>query len=60
MQIDNVQLIEIKETSWFKRTLNKILDFFGRKNRVKEANFEAAEKVTGKGFQKIVSWKTIF
>ena len=31
MQIDNVQLIEIKETSWFKRTLNKILDFFGRK-----------------------------
>lgn len=31
MQIDNVQLIEIQETSWFKRTLNKILDFFGRK-----------------------------
>lgn len=31
MQIDNAQLIEIKETSWFKRTLNKILDFFGRK-----------------------------
>lgn len=31
IQINNVQLIEIKETSWFKRALDKILKFFGRK-----------------------------
>lgn len=31
IQINNVQLIEIKETSWFKRVINKILKFFGRK-----------------------------
>ena len=29
-QINDVQLIEIKETSWFKRALEKILEFFGR------------------------------
>ena len=31
IQINNVQLVEIKETSWFKRVLDKILKFFGRK-----------------------------
>lgn len=31
IQINNVQLVEIKETSWFKRALDKILKFFGRK-----------------------------
>lgn len=31
IQINNVQLVEIKETSWFKRALEKILKFFGRK-----------------------------
>ncbi len=31
IQTDNVQLIEIKETSWFKKILNKILNFFERK-----------------------------
>ena len=31
IQINNVQLIEIKETSWFKKALDKILKFFGRK-----------------------------
>ncbi len=31
IQINNVQLVEIKEMSWFKRVLNKILKFFGRK-----------------------------
>ena len=30
IQINNVQLIEIKETSWFKRALDKILKFIGR------------------------------
>lgn len=30
-QINDVQLIEIKETSWFKRALDKILKIFGRK-----------------------------
>lgn len=29
--INEVQLIEVKETSWFKRTINKILSFFGIK-----------------------------
>ena len=31
IQINNVQLVEIKETSWFKKVINKILRFFGRK-----------------------------
>lgn len=31
IQINNVQLVEIKETSWFKRALDNILKFFGRK-----------------------------
>lgn len=31
IQTNNVQLVEIKETSWFKRALDKILKFFGRK-----------------------------
>ena len=31
IQTDNVQLIEIKETTWFKKILNKILNFFERK-----------------------------
>lgn len=31
IQINNVQLVEIKETSWFKRVLDTILKFFGRK-----------------------------
>lgn len=31
IQTDNVQLIEIKETSWLKKILNKILNFFERK-----------------------------
>ncbi|MCI6265540.1 MAG: hypothetical protein MR598_01675 [Erysipelotrichaceae bacterium] len=31
IQINNVQLAEIKETSWFKRALEKIMKFFGRK-----------------------------
>lgn len=31
IQKNNVQLVEIKETSWFKRVLDKILKFFGRK-----------------------------
>ena len=30
-QINDIQLVEIKETSWFKRALDKILKFFGRK-----------------------------
>lgn len=30
-QIDNLQLVEIKEMSWFKRALDKILKFWGRK-----------------------------
>ena len=29
-QINDIQLVEIKETSWFKRALEKILEFFGR------------------------------
>lgn len=31
IQTNNVQLVEIKEISWFKRALDKILKFFGRK-----------------------------
>lgn len=30
-QISNKQLIEVKKTSWFRRILNKIFDFFGGK-----------------------------
>ena len=29
--IDNVQLIEVKKTSWFKKILDNIFKFFGRK-----------------------------
>ena len=29
-QINDIKLVEIKETSWFKRALEKILEFFGR------------------------------
>ena len=30
-QISNKQLIQVKKTSWFRRILNKVFDFFGGK-----------------------------